>query len=221
MLGLIIFGTRGVTSDHAHGEFFCPRCTARQGYVHKRCRRFFTLYFIPLIPLNLVGEYIECQRCAGTYTLEVLQLDPEADAKRHQAEFHKAIRRVLVLISLADGRVDESELAAIGRVLGRFAGREVPRAEIEAELVEARASNGDVVAYCSGMKGYLNDNGRELVVRSAILVAVADGHFDDRERELVARIASALEVPSARLVALIAEATPSAAPAGPPASPPN
>jgi len=203
MLGLIIFGTRGVTSEKTRGEFYCPQCSGRQLYVHKTCRRFFTLYFIPLIPLDLIGEYVECQLCTGTYRPEVLELDPEADAKRHEAEFHKAMRRVLALISLADGHVDETEIATITAILGQLGKREVPRAEIDAELVQARASTVDVIQYCREMKGYLNDNGCELVVQAAVMVASADGHFDDAERAMVGKIAGALQVSRARLAELV------------------
>ncbi len=217
MLGLIIFGTRGVTSDQAHGEFYCPGCSGRQAYVHKECRRFFTLYFIPLIPLGLIGEYIECQRCAGTFKMEVLQHNPEADAKRHEAEFHKAMRRVLALISLADGKVDESEIAAIGGILGKLGNRDVPREEIETELAQAASSKVDVVEYCRAMKGYLNDAGCELVVRAAILVASVDGNFDASERAMVAKIASAFQMSRSRLAGLM----PAEIGAGSAASPPS
>jgi hypothetical protein len=74
MLGLIIFGSRSVTGSKGTGSFHCPRCGPDQPYDHKRVRRFFTLYFIPLIPLGTIGEYIECGRCAGTYKPEVLRL---------------------------------------------------------------------------------------------------------------------------------------------------
>jgi tellurite resistance protein len=210
MLGLIIFGTRGVTSDQAHGQFYCPSCSAKQSYVHKECRRYFTLYFIPLIPLGLIGEYIECQRCSGTFKLEVLQLDPEADARRHEAEFHKAMRRVLALITLADGKIEESEIAAMAVILGKLGKRAVPREELDAELAAAAASKVDVVEYCRAMKGYLNDAGCDLVMRAAILVASADGNLDDRERELVMKIGSAFQMSRARITAMFAEATPAA-----------
>jgi tellurite resistance protein len=223
MLGLIIFGTRGVTSERAQGEFYCPGCSRRQGYVHKACRRFFTLYFIPLIPLDLLGEYIECQRCTNTYKLEVLQFDPEADSKRQEAEFYTAMRRVLALISLADGNVDESELVVIAGILGKFTDRDVPRAEIEAELAAVKASKMDIIQFCREMKGYLNDKGCELVVMAAILVASADGQIDDNERAMVGKIASAFQMPRARLAALLAEASPGPreTPSAPPASPPS
>ena len=72
MLGLIIFGRRAVTGDQGGGTFHCPRCGPDQPYMHKRVRSFFTLYFIPLIPMNTLGEYVECGRCQGQYKPEVL-----------------------------------------------------------------------------------------------------------------------------------------------------
>jgi len=73
MLGLIIFGSRSVTGSKGTGSFDCPRCGTNRPYDHKRVRRFFTLYFIPLIPLSTLGEYIECGGCGGTYKPEVLR----------------------------------------------------------------------------------------------------------------------------------------------------
>ena len=55
----IIFGTRGVTSKKDRGQFQCPQCGSGCEYVHKSVRRFFTLYFIPVIPLDHLGEIAE------------------------------------------------------------------------------------------------------------------------------------------------------------------
>jgi hypothetical protein len=73
MVSLIIFGTRKVVSSKQQGMFWCPRCASSQPFDHKRTRRFFTLYFIPLIPLDTVAEYVECQACRYTFEPSVLQ----------------------------------------------------------------------------------------------------------------------------------------------------
>ena len=49
---MIIFGTRGITYRMAAGRFACPSCGPGTGFTHRRVRRFFTLYFIPVIPLD-------------------------------------------------------------------------------------------------------------------------------------------------------------------------
>ncbi|MEZ4363242.1 MAG: zinc-ribbon domain-containing protein [Kofleriaceae bacterium] len=72
MLGLIIYGTKAVTGSKGQGLFQCPACQSQQPYVHKRTRRFFTLYFIPLIPFKTLLEYVECKSCSGTFKTSVL-----------------------------------------------------------------------------------------------------------------------------------------------------
>lgn len=74
MLALIIFGTRGVRSTIKEGQFYCPQCVSDQSYKHKKVTQFFTLYFIPLIPLSNKGTYVECQSCKNTYIERVLDM---------------------------------------------------------------------------------------------------------------------------------------------------
>ncbi|MEO5714098.1 MAG: DUF4190 domain-containing protein [Luteolibacter sp.] len=69
---MIIFGTRGITAIQQKGSFHCPACGAGALYNKKEVRRFFTLFFVPLIPLNKAADYIECLRCGGTFKPEVL-----------------------------------------------------------------------------------------------------------------------------------------------------
>src|SRR5690242_11887298 len=124
MVFLIIFGTRGVTTTAGKGEFHCPGCGATRRYEHKRVRRFFTLYFLPIIPLDLLGEYVECQECKDTYKPAVLTETPGAGKQAFEAEFHAAVKRVMVLMMMADGRVDEEEIETIRLVFGKLAKRE-------------------------------------------------------------------------------------------------
>jgi tellurite resistance protein len=218
MLGLIIFGTRGVTYGSEGGQFFCPDCEGKQQYLHKRVRRFFTLYFIPLIPLDLLGEYVECQSCTSTYQTSILSFDPQKNADAEEAEFQKAMRRVLVLMMLADGVIEDSEIAAIQSILGKLEEREVTRGEIESEIKAAQSEASNIESYCRRMAGFLNDSGREMVIKAAILVAGADGKVEESERDALASIATALNMSRAHFSGIIADMTRDqpAAPAGPP-----
>ncbi|HLL25031.1 MAG TPA: TerB family tellurite resistance protein [Kofleriaceae bacterium] len=220
MLGLIIFGTRGVTYGSDHGQFFCPDCEENGPYRHRKVRRFFTLYFIPVIPLGLLGEYVECQRCTSTYKLSVLDYDPAQAAEAEEAEFHKAVRRVLVMMMLADGVIEESELDAIQTILGKLEDREVTRAEIDVEITRTQSETVDIEGYCRGMAGYLNDAGREMVVKAAILVAGSDGTLHESEREALETIATALNMSRAHFSGVVADmmrdAPATTAPSGPP-----
>ncbi|MBN1429725.1 MAG: zinc-ribbon domain-containing protein [Anaerolineae bacterium] len=63
---MIIFGTRVRHKHIGEGEFFCPKCQANRRYAHKQAVRSFTLYFIPIFPIQQLGEFIECQTCGVT-----------------------------------------------------------------------------------------------------------------------------------------------------------
>ena len=76
---MIIWGSRGLTSVVESTQFHCPQCGATQGCSLKQVRNFFTLYFIPLIPLNVAGRYVECNSCSGTFEEGMLSYDPEKE----------------------------------------------------------------------------------------------------------------------------------------------
>lgn len=200
---LIIFGTRGVTSTSDQGQFHCPDC-GQSPYRHRKVRRFFTLYFIPLIPLDALGEYIECGQCNGTYNMGVLAHNPGAAKAEFEAQFHIAIRRTMVLMCLADGVVDPEEVAMIQRIYGQLSGREISEQEVHAEIATAQADGMPVAQFLAGsMAGMLNDGGKELVVRAAFMVAAADGDFADEEKQLLAEIGKALQMTSKEFNAAI------------------
>jgi len=204
---MIIFGTRGVTYNAGDGDFHCPTCRDQQSYSHKRVRRFFTLYFIPLIPLGLNGEYIECGQCKGTYRTEVLDFDPEAGAVAFEAEFHRAIKRVMIEMMLVDGAVDAEEIEVVKDIYGQLAGTEISDDDVRKEIVEAETRTRDVAAALLEMAGNLNDNGKEMVVRAAYLVAAADGEFQEEEKELLGAIAQALQMSPSHVNGVIASLT--------------
>ena len=49
---LIFFGLRVFYRTAGQGTFHCQRCGGDREYRHKVGRRWFTLFFIPVIPLN-------------------------------------------------------------------------------------------------------------------------------------------------------------------------
>jgi tellurite resistance protein len=205
MIYLIIFGTRGVTYSAAQGQFHCPECGAQRPYQHKRVRRFFTLYFIPLIPLDLLGEYIECGTCQGTYKESVLSFDPSRADAREEARFREAIKRTMVMMMLADGAVDEAEVQTIRDIFGKIAGRAIERAEVEQEIQAARGDRRGVEEYLGELVGSLNEKGKELVVKAAFFVAAADGKFDESEKQLLGRVAKSLQMTSAHFNGIVQE----------------
>lgn len=201
---MIIWGSRGITSNAGQGQFHCPRCGDQQRYDRKLVRRFFTLYFIPLFPTETLGEYVECSACRATYELEVLEYDPQREVREFLAEFEHAILRVMVHMVLADGVVADEEVAAVQAIYANVADRTLEFAVFKAEVARAEIDPQSLTRFLSEVAGRLNDHGKELVIKAAFFVALSDGEFADEERAYLVELAQAMELSDAHLKGILA-----------------
>lgn len=78
----ILFGVRTRTRTVDTGQFYCPYENAQRPYERKTAQLWFSLYFIPLIPLKQQGDFIECQSCHRSYNESVLNPAWQARAKQ-------------------------------------------------------------------------------------------------------------------------------------------
>jgi hypothetical protein len=75
---VIIFGLRTWWRTIGEGMFHCRQCGADRQYLHRAGKRWFTLFFIPVIPLNKVGENVQCTTCKTRFQTNVLPQQPVA-----------------------------------------------------------------------------------------------------------------------------------------------
>jgi hypothetical protein len=69
---ILIAGLKVRTTVTDTGMFHCPYEGGARHYQRLRARRWFTLFFIPLIPLGTVGEWVDCVGCGSRYRVDVL-----------------------------------------------------------------------------------------------------------------------------------------------------
>ncbi len=205
MIVFVVFGTRGVTSTSDRGRFHCPQCGGDQDYARKKVRRFFTLFWIPVLPLGRLGEYVECSMCAGTFEPAVLERDGGAPLHEFEALYKRMVRELMVRMLLADGRVEEPELEVIGRIYPKLTGETIDRAQLEGEVERVREEDGEPLGAVRASAPFLNDMGREALIRAALLVAGADGDLDATELEFLGELASDLGVSRGRLRDILEE----------------
>lgn len=75
---MIIFGWRTRESTTGAGTCVCPVCRSAQVFRRVTYRRWFTLYFLPVIPLGRVGEQFECGGCLQRFSHPPLSLPADA-----------------------------------------------------------------------------------------------------------------------------------------------
>lgn len=222
MIAIIIFGTRGVRSTVQQGTFICPQCQDQQNYKHKKVTQFFTLYFVPLIPLGNKGEYVECMGCRNTYITRILDLQKTIDISNRkdssgvieepkaqitsqastapvsiESEKDKAIKKLLLMMILADGKVENAEIVTFHRVYHESTGQTVR--DIYKELDEVRTENKQPHQYLREVNAYLNQESKEEILRACMKIAAADGNIDPSELRMIENFGKALELKPAEI----------------------
>jgi hypothetical protein len=203
---VILFGTRGVTSIANSGTFACPGCGGtQQPYLLKSVRRVFTLYFVPIIPLNKVGQFIECQRCKNTYKDQVLSFDPAAQKEKASAEFFEHVKRIMVVTALVDGRVDDAKLEAIRAFYNTLSGGSLSGPDLERELAMARQANITPADYAHRFATTLNEHGKELVIKAVHSILTAGRELGQQEQDVLNELGAALELTGAHFRGILAD----------------
>lgn len=200
---MIIYGSKTSPTTVNRGTFHCPVCRGSQPYHLERIRKYFTLYFIPLFPTETIAEFVECQRCRGTFHVDVLEYDPAVENHRIRAQFEIAILHTLSMMLLADGMVEASEVEAIGNIYRSVTGQEVTPEDIQASLSEIQGNPGSPLVFLEELAPHLNEHGKELVVKAAICLAAADGSFADEEVATLNELAGALQMSPAHFKGII------------------
>ena len=191
---MIIWGWRVRKKTIGTGVFFCPGEGGDRNYEHKQARRWFTIFFIPLIPLKELGDFIECTSCENTYYPDVLKGKTASEIEDISTI---AIRHVAVSMALADGTVDPRERDAAVTVVQRFASHPYDLDDLDSDLSSLQVSA--LSDNLEELGAVLNEHGKENVLTAAVFLAGADGHVDRSEIEVARQIGKALTMSSAHI----------------------
>ncbi len=67
---ILFFGWKVRFATVSEGQFHCPYCRADRPYERQLARRWFTLFFLPILPLKVLGEVVKCGYCHNHFDLE-------------------------------------------------------------------------------------------------------------------------------------------------------
>jgi len=199
---LLIWGFKArLKSIGTGGTFHCPHCGVDRQYQHREARRWFTLFWIPLIPLKVLGTFIECTACQSSYDERVLTLPTNAALADNLSI---AIRGLVIAVIGADGVVGDAERAAALRVVSANVDHAYGPAELEADLEAYRGL--DVFGALGELAGSLNEHGKERLVQACVELARADGDIHDAELDIARQAGAALMMTPAHVRGVVSEA---------------
>ena len=195
---VIILGLRVFYRTIAQGTFHCRRCGGDRQYRHRSGRRWFTLFFLPVIPLNSAGEHVRCTTCRTRYVTDVLSQPTTAQM---QAALPVGMRAA-VSAMLRSG--DPASPAPRQRAIEAVIGAGTPGYD-EAML------DADLMMPFDSIRPALNRVGAQLTVQArewylaeVIRIAMADGTLTEGERHASLAIGAELGMTQAQVVGVVA-----------------
>jgi hypothetical protein len=192
---LLIFGLSVFFRTVGQGDFHCPNCGGDRHYRRRVARRWFTLFFLPIIPLNQVGEVVECTTCGNRFALDVLRLPT---AQQMAAALPTAMRAAAVAVLTAgDPSASAARVRAVEAVRGYgLAGYD--DAALAADLSEPL--DEETIAQAGAQ---LTTEAREWFLAQAVRIALAGGAIDAGERQALHAVAGRLGMTPAHTVGVI------------------
>jgi zinc ribbon protein len=167
------------------GQFHCPNCGGDREYKHQTARRFFTLFFIPVIPLDKVGEVVQCQACKVRFDPAVLSRPTSAQLA---SALPAAMRAAAAAVLRAGGFSDAAARVAVDAV--RRAG---------APGYDLSQLHADLNQPAEAHAGPLQTLARQVVLEAceryladAVRIGLADGPLTPAERDTLRWIAGNL-----------------------------
>jgi len=200
---MIIWGWREITSAISDNNFHCPRCSQIRSGSLSRVQKYFTVYFIPLLPVGAEGRYVACNSCAGTFGEEILNHNPEYD----QRERLMKMLRVLVMAALADGTVDNKEQAEIQKQYSALAGVALGQEALGQQIGLAKASGTDLNGLVKQFAHELSEKGKALVVKLSFETMAASENFNRMHQSQLSRLPQTLGITEAKYKSIIKGAT--------------
>jgi hypothetical protein len=194
---LLIWGLRVFYRTTGQGVFHCRRCGGDRNYRLRSGRRFFTLFFIPIIPLNKVGEHVQCMTCKTRYVTDALAAPT---AEQMQAALPAGMRAAAcAMLRAGDPASPLSRRKAIDAITGAGA-----------QNYGDPALDSDLAQPAGYITPALNQVGQQLAIQAkewflaeVVRIGMADGQLTDVERQAAQAVAGDMGMTQAQAYGVI------------------
>ncbi len=170
---MIIWGSRSMKKTVSTGRFHCPRCGPDKTFEEVQVNRWFTLYFIPFIPLGSRGTYVECKACGGTFDATAKTYDPEVAQAEFQAKLDSAVARTALVLMSAGGEVTDANLEHLSDLMETQLRRVVEPERLREVLTDVQTRKLTAKSVLTPLAGSLSNDGKNLVLH--LVLASVDG----------------------------------------------
>lgn len=175
-----LFGQMRVIRTIGRAEMNCQVCGAMRPAQRLAESRYFTVFMIPILPLQRLSDYWECTGCGDAFASD---LAPEPAA-------YAVIRTVLAYIMAGYGGTARGQ--SIREIFAHCTGDSIDPEMLRAEMQQIEQSGIAIFDILRGSAYTLNCKGKEQVVEAAFLMTHASCEIQEQDRVRINRIGGAL-----------------------------
>jgi hypothetical protein len=194
---LIIFGFRTFYRTLGQGVFHCRKCGGDREYRHRSGRRFFTLFFIPVIPLAKAGEHVQCTTCQSRYVMDVLQLPTAAQM---QAALPTGMRAAAAAMLQAGQPGHPGARLRAGAANPGGGARDYADGHLDADIAQPPQARREALGQVARQ---LTPDAREWFLAETVRIGMADGPLTGSERQAADVVAAELGMTQAQAIGVV------------------
>ncbi|MEL6811370.1 MAG: TerB family tellurite resistance protein [Bacteroidota bacterium] len=186
----------------------CPNCD-NGNLVNKLYRRWFTLFFIPVIPLDVVDRFYECDHCKSAYNeniktvLQRSQEEIDANQKQAQKIYAEALIAAMTHMAVIDGDFAAQEEREIMDAMEKFEDLQHELGQIYREVKVNKNKDNKVFNLLNEARSALSSEALMNILAQAAVVLLADGAIEKEEETLMKEYLIACGLPKDMYYAII------------------
>ena len=210
---LLVLGVRSLAAVVATGLFHCPSCGGDRRYRLRRPRMWVHLFWIPLVPLRVGEDYVECDTCGGRFHCSVLEV-PTSQRLAELLSRGTRTAAAYVIVGLlgapdsgtpvTPATAPSGDLERAVGVLRRSLGPGYTRDVLVADLAAHR--EGTDFAVLDQLAGQLTVLGKERLLRGLADLVLAMTRCGEPDWRRLADVAGALGITPVHLYGIVDDA---------------
>jgi uncharacterized tellurite resistance protein B-like protein len=181
---MILIGTMNWSSTRSRGMFHCPNCESKEAFRYKASRPFLTLYFVPVLPIGGIEEFVQCSRCKNVFDPAVLtnrimpssaNAQPPSLTVAQPDSFQRDLLTMIALIMIEDGQVTEQEITVARTLYQNITKSSLTRDELGRTCSQVRMRRVHLPSFLHSVVERRTHDEKLLLVQAMFGVAGADG----------------------------------------------
>lgn len=203
---MLFIGTMNWASTRLKGMFLCPNCNATEQFRLRASRPFLTLYFIPVIPIGGLQEFVQCQKCKNAFEPLILSNrmmpanmvgESKSSTQKEAPTFERDLLFVIALMMVEDGHVTEEEIRVARRLYENITETNISREELGNACSMVRLQRLTTLSFLATASKRRGHEEKLLLIQAMFGIAGADGEITAGRMESLVQSKNLLELDTA------------------------